>query len=98
VTVSNLGGPGFRVPMIVVSTFAKKHYISHNTYQFGSIVKFVETVFGLPSLNTTDATSNGFVTDFFDFTKPRGFTPVATKYSQSFFEHQTPSGKPVDTE
>ena len=98
VTVSNLGGPGFRVPMIVVSAFAKKGYISHERYEFGSVVKFVETVFGLPSLHTTDATTNGFVTDFFSFAKPRGFTPVAAKYSQSFFEHQAPSNQPVDTE
>lgn len=97
-TVSNLGGPGFRVPMIVVSAYAKKSYVSHNQYEFGSVVKFVETVFGLPSLNTTDATANGFVSDFFDFTSPRGFTPVTTKYSQSFFEHEVPSNEPVDTE
>ncbi|HEY1977486.1 MAG TPA: alkaline phosphatase family protein [Candidatus Baltobacteraceae bacterium] len=98
VTVSNLGGPGFRVPMIVVSAYAKKGYISHKQYEFGSVVKFVETVFGLPSLHTTDATTAGFVTDFFDFASPRGFTPVPAKYSQSFFEHQAPSNQPVDTE
>jgi phospholipase C len=98
VTVSNLGGPGFRVPMIAVSAYAKKDYVSHNRYQFGSVVKFIETVFGLPSLNTTDATSNGFITDFFDFSKVRAFTPVAAKYPQSFFEHQVPSKMPVDSE
>jgi phospholipase C len=97
-TVSNLGGPGFRVPMIVVSPYAKRAYISHKQYEFGSIVKFVETVFGLPSLHTTDATTAGFVTDFFNFASPRSFTPVATKYSQAFFERQAPSNHPVDTE
>jgi len=98
VTASNVGGPGFRIPMIVVSTFAKKGYIAHKRYEYGSIVKFVETVFGLPSLRTTDATSAGFVTDFFNFASPRSYTPVTAKYSQSFFEHQAPSNHPVDTE
>jgi phospholipase C len=98
VTVGNLGGPGFRVPMIVVSAFAKKNYISHKQYEFGSVVKFVETVFGLPSLHTTDATTAGFVTDFFDFASPRGFKPVPAKYPQSYFEHRAPSNQPVDTE
>ena len=44
---------GFRVPLLVVSTFAKQHYISgtttnHINYDFGSILKFIEETF-LPS-------------------------------------------------
>jgi hypothetical protein len=57
----------------------------------------LEQTFGLGSLGTTDvrATSIG---DVFDFKhSPRTFTPIAAKYSKSFFEHQRPSNMPVDT-
>src|SRR5258708_3610524 len=46
---------GFRVPMIVVSPYAKPAYISHLTHDFGSILRFVETTFNLPSLGYADA-------------------------------------------
>jgi hypothetical protein len=42
---------GFRVPLLVVSTFAKQHYISSPigsakiNYDFGSILKFIEETF-----------------------------------------------------
>jgi phospholipase C len=85
--------------MIVVSAEAKKGVVAHQVYGFGSIVRFVEDTFGLPSLNTTDAISRDFAADVFNFTqKPRTFAPVTAKYSQSFFERQAPSGLPVDTE
>ncbi|HKE37755.1 MAG TPA: alkaline phosphatase family protein [Candidatus Baltobacteraceae bacterium] len=96
---AQVGGPGFRVPMIVVSAYAKQGVVSHQVYGFGSIVRFVEDTFGLASLNTTDAISRDFAIDAFNFNqKPRTFTPITAKYSQSFFEHQAPSGLPVDTE
>jgi phospholipase C len=90
-------GLGFRVPLLVVSPYAKPGYISHTPYEFGSILKFVEQTFGLGSLGTTDvrATSIG---DVFDFKHgPRTFTPVASEHSKSFFEHERPSNMPVDT-
>jgi phospholipase C len=46
---------GFRVPLIVVSPHAKPAYISHVTHDFGSILKFVEETFNLPSLGYADA-------------------------------------------
>jgi phospholipase C len=96
---AQVGGPGFRVPMIVVSAYAHHGVVLHHVYGFGSIVRFVEDTFGLPSLNTTDAISRDFAADAFDFKKkPRTFVPISAKYSQSFFEHQAPSGLPVDTE
>jgi len=92
-------GLGFRVPMIVVSAYAKKGFISHHQYEFGSILKFVERTFGVASLGTTDVRARNFALDALDFSKPpRPFAPIAARYSQSFFEHQQPSNKPVDTE
>jgi phospholipase C len=41
---------GFRVPMIVVSPYVKPGYISHVPHHFGSILKYIEETFGLPSI------------------------------------------------
>jgi phospholipase C len=95
----HFGGLGFRVPMIVVSPYSKAGYISHNEYEFGSIVRFVEDNWGLARLGTTDVRAPDFVTDFFDFSQqPRKFVPIAAKYSRSFFLEQRPSNRPVDDE
>ena len=93
------GGLGFRVPMIVVSPYAKDGYISHNPYQFGSIVRLVEDNWGLGRLGTTDATSPDFVSDFFDFSQsPRPYVPITSQYSREYFLHARPSNHPVDDE
>jgi len=90
-------GLGFRVPMIVVSPYAKSGYVSSTQYEFGSVVKFVEEAFGLGSLGTDDQRANS-IDDMFNFSaKPRAFNPINAKYSRSFFERQPPSNVPVDT-
>lgn len=43
-------GMGFRVPMLVVSPWAKRGYISGHLYEHSSVLKFIERRFGLPSL------------------------------------------------
>jgi phospholipase C len=98
------GGLGFRVPMLIVSPYARETsstqtgYISHTQYEFGSILKFIENIYGLGSLNTTDKRSTSIV-DSFDFTQsPRSFKAIPSKYSREFFLHQKPSYLPVDTE
>ena len=42
-------GLSYRVPMLVISPYAKKGYVSHTQFEFGSILKFTENVFNLPS-------------------------------------------------
>jgi phospholipase C len=92
------GGPGFRVAMIVASPYVPANEISHTVYGFGSIIKFIEQVWALPSLGTTDSTSTS-ISNMFNFKqKARAFKKIAAKYSSSFFLHQKPSGLPVDTE
>ncbi len=98
------GGLGFRVPLLIASPYARQGssryggYVSHTQYEFGSILKFIEDVFGLGRLGTTDVRANS-IDDSFDFTQaPRAFVPIGTKYSRSFFERQPPSRAPVDTE
>jgi phospholipase C len=92
-------GLGFRVPMIVVSPWARKHYVSHTPYEFGSILKFLENNWNLGSLGATDVRAYT-IGDCFDFTqKPEAFTAIPAKYSLDFFLHrQRPSDKPVDDE
>jgi phospholipase C len=51
-------GLGFRVPMIVVSPYAKRGYVSHTQYEFGSILKFIEENWHLGSLGATDVRAN----------------------------------------
>jgi phospholipase C len=48
-------GPGVRVPTIIISPFAKKHYVDHTAYDTTSILKFIEKRFGLEPLGKRDA-------------------------------------------
>jgi len=48
-------GPGRRIPAIVISPFAKRHFVDHTTYDTTSILKLIETRFGLQPLGTRDA-------------------------------------------
>ena len=43
-------GLGFRVPMLIISPYARRGYVSGQLYEHGSILKFIERRFGLPSL------------------------------------------------
>jgi phospholipase C len=94
-------GLGFRVPLIIVSPYAKKGYVSHTQYEFGSILKFAETTFSLASLNTTDLRANN-LTDSFDFTqKPRTFVPIPLenkRHDRAYFMSLPPSQSPPDRE
>jgi phospholipase C len=71
-------GLGFRLPLIIVSPYVKAGTVYHNVSQQASIPKFIETIFGLPSLNSQDpAAQDGPDTDdltaAFDWTQ----TPIA---------------------
>jgi phospholipase C len=50
-------GLGFRVPLIVISPYARRGYVSHTLYQFGSILRFIEENWSLGSLGATDERS-----------------------------------------
>jgi len=87
-------GLGFRVPMIVISPWAKHHYVSHVEHQFGSIVHFEETVFDLPSLHTTDERSDA-LRDCFDFNQePEPFRPIPSLRQAAWFENRVAYGSP----
>jgi phospholipase C len=78
-------GLAFRVPLIVISPYAKRGYVSHVRHEFGSLLKFTERVFDLPSLNTTDVRSDA-LRDCFDFTQSaKPFAPIPTLRRAAFF-------------
>ncbi len=79
-------GLGFRTPVLVISPYAKPNYVSHVQYEFGSIVQFVEDVFGLSRLAASDTRANSFVPDCFDFTQQaRRFSPIHTTMTPADF-------------
>ncbi len=91
------GGPGFRVPMLIVSAYTKPH-VDHTMYQFGSILRFIEKVFGLGSLGTNDRESQS-IGNAFDIKMPaRTFKRIRSQYPLQFFLEQKPSGLAPDTE
>ncbi len=65
---------GYRVPLIVISPYAKQHYVSHTVMDTTAILKLIETRFNLPALTKRDAAQPD-MTEFFDFTNPPWMTP-----------------------
>lgn len=62
-------GPGSRVPMIVISPYAKRGYVDHTVYDTTSILKFIETRWQLKTLSARDAAANNIL-QAFDFSHP----------------------------
>jgi phospholipase C len=78
-------GLGFRLPMMIVSPWARPGYVMHSVAHQGSVARFIETVFGLPSLASMDpAAQDGPGTndlmEAFDFTQtPLAPMPLTTR-------------------
>jgi len=88
---------GFRVPLIVVSPYAKPAYISHVNHDFGSILNFTEQVFGLPALGYADTRADN-LSDCFNFNQtPLQFQTIeAPLTAQHFLNDRTPPMGPDD--
>jgi len=63
---------GPRVPMMVISPYARPHFIDHQQYDFGSIVRYVEDTFGLARMGPYD-THAASIAGSFDYAQ----TPIA---------------------
>jgi phospholipase C len=61
---------GVRVPLVAISPFAKRKFVSHAVHQHTSILRFIETVYGIPALTARDANSDALL-DLFDFCNPQ---------------------------
>jgi phospholipase C len=71
-------GLGFRVPMLMVSPYAKAGYVTHIQYETASVLRFMEDTFGLPQLAAADARAKDPATDAFDYNqKPRKFKKIS---------------------
>ena len=91
-------GLGLRLPMIIISPYAKKGVVSHTHYEHGSILKFVEDQFGLGRLAASDTRANS-PADAFDFNKPpRKFKVIPAPFDKSYFLHQPSDPHPLDNE
>ena len=76
---------GFRVPLIVVSPYARVGAIDHTPRTFVSALRLIEEVFGLPSLATVDQDEPDGLDSMFDFKqKRRPFTPVGGSSARPF--------------
>ena len=88
---------GFRVPLLVISAYAKSAYISHVTHDFGSILKFIEQNFHLPSLGYADAYADD-LSDCFNFIQsPLKFQTIEAARKADYFLHDPdPTSDPDD--
>ncbi|HEY3674895.1 MAG TPA: alkaline phosphatase family protein [Candidatus Tumulicola sp.] len=92
-------GLGMRVPLLVISPYAKKGYVSHVQYEHGSILRFTEDQYGLPRIAAADARANSPEDDCFDFTqKPRKFVPIKASKSMAEILAQPPDRRVPDSE
>jgi phospholipase C len=79
-------GLGFRVPLLVISPYAKKDYVSHVQYETASVLRFAEDLYGLGRLSTADTRAASPAKDCFDFSQaPRAFVKIKAPYSAQFF-------------
>ncbi|MCS6799412.1 MAG: alkaline phosphatase family protein [Myxococcota bacterium] len=60
---------GFRVPLVVVSPYARRGYVSREITDHASILRFIQTRFSLPALTARDANAWPML-DMFDFDSP----------------------------
>ena len=61
---------GIRVPVVVVSPYARRRFVSHEAHDHTSILRFIATRFDLPALTARDANADPML-EFFDFGHPR---------------------------
>ncbi|MDQ2742371.1 MAG: hypothetical protein M3Z66_08755 [Chloroflexota bacterium] len=78
---------GPRVPTIIISPYARPHYIDHHLLEFDSILKFIEQDFNLPALTHRDRTAPSLLSSL-DF-KQRPLAPML------FQKRVCPSGDSV---
>jgi phospholipase C len=61
-------GLGFRVPLLIISPYAKKGVIDHTPYEFSSMLRFAEDILNLAQLTNRDRRANDML-NAFDFTQ-----------------------------
>jgi phospholipase C len=88
-------GPGFRVPLLVVSPYARRGYVSHHFHEASGFLSFIEKNFDLGTLGARDAGSDAYA-DCFDYQQPpTPFHAIKTRRSADELMHEAPTG-PAD--
>lgn len=79
-------GLGFRVPMIVISPYAKAGYVTHVQYETASVLRYIENNFGLAPMAASDTRAADPASDAFDYTQnPRKFKKFAGGRSRQYW-------------
>ena len=69
-------GFGIRVPMLMISPYAKAGYVDHTEGEFSSVLRFIEDNWGLSQLTPRDRQADN-LTEAFDFSQtPRPPDPL----------------------
>jgi phospholipase C len=90
---------GFRVPLLVISPYAKHGYVTHTQYETASVLRFAENLFGLDELAAADRRANSPAGDCFAFSKPpRPFVRIEAPKGRNFFLHQQSDDRAPDYE
>ena len=91
---------GFRVPLLVISAYTQPGYVSNFQHDFGSVLRFMQGVFGIPegSLGFSDARAKNDLSSFFNFKiPPRPFQTIqAPLGANHFLDEPLPSEPPDD--
>jgi phospholipase C len=92
-------GLGMRVPLVVISPYAKKGYVSHVQYEHGSILRFIEDTFNLGRLAASDTRATSPSADCFNWSSPpRPFKAIKTKLKAAYFLHEPLDKRAADDE
>jgi phospholipase C len=89
-------GLGFRIPLLVVSPYARHGYVSHVVHEPSGFLTYIEKLFGLPNLGSRDVLADDY-SDCFDYTQaPKPYAKVRTRLSADYLIHEKPTGPPDD--
>ena len=91
----DFGVTGFRLPLIVISPYAKPSFVSHAPRDSTAILAFIEKTFNVPSLTKRDQywQTQGDMSDFFNFITPAPLLTAPGGGSwTTFLAPQTTSG------
>jgi len=84
-------GYGFRVPLLLISPYAKRGYVDSHEGEFSSVLRFIEDNWGLSQLTKRDTNANNMSYEF-DFNQdPRPPDPLPERQCQGSETAKPPS-------
>jgi phospholipase C len=87
-----------RVPLVIVSPYARPAYVSHVPHEYGSILHYVESTFGLGSLGYSDVRADD-LSDCFNYSQtPIAFTTIQSAQQAAYFKQLPLDGRIPDSD